>query len=309
MASRPGPAVSRETSAMNQWRRLGAVEFIHLIDARLQLHHALQIPGAINRTLTAYAVAGNKPILRWDSRLAAIYGKIIGEEKPVMAALRLTDLTLLLLDGRQNVAHELHLDELTIGEAYSWIEQQLELLDIDVTELSVDVPHEMPIHPAGEGEMFVFKNSLTYRELAKYWTNTEQLLLHLTQGRVEGRIGRCSAERFDYSRLFKIKTGDALGGEGDPVLMRIGMCPGDADYAIPYFYVALEGEGGTSRDDLTELGLGGIWHAEGWTGAVLGAETIVRYNNAVEQFNHLVAFVKLSIKELLVLCEKRAKYS
>jgi hypothetical protein len=96
---------------------------------------------------------------------------------------------------------------------------------------------------------------------------------------------RCWPHHFDIATLIQIDPPHL--GEGARSI-GVGMSPGDASYAEPYWYVTPWPY--PSQDQLGCLPAG-AWNRRGWTGAVLTATEIVREASAGDQTRLIRNFV------------------
>ena len=82
-----------------QWEKLGKPAPTELVDARLQLHWAAQIPAAVGNTLVRPASDFSHTALSWDGRAGALVTDLLAGDTFMYAGLRTSDLPLLILDG------------------------------------------------------------------------------------------------------------------------------------------------------------------------------------------------------------------
>ena len=102
---------------------------------------------------------------------------------------------------------------------------------------------------------------------------------------------RCWPHHFDIATLL------AAGGEGGEArTIGFGMSPGDGSYGQPYFYVSPWPYPEPQR--LRPLTQGGRWHTEGWLGAVLTGEDVVRSESAAAQAERVSWFADEAVTSL-----------
>ncbi|HYL06211.1 MAG TPA: hypothetical protein VE075_09225, partial [Thermoanaerobaculia bacterium] len=113
---------------MTGWERLGGVPRPRLIEARLQLHHAVQPAAAACKLLLPHQADFGEQSLRWSATERCLAGGAISRRPsatPFRAALRPAPPALLLLGAGGGVLRELPLGGRTLGEAYDWLAAQL----------------------------------------------------------------------------------------------------------------------------------------------------------------------------------------
>ena len=234
-----------------------------LVEARLQCHHAVQINTRLARGFVAAQSDDSHTSLTWDPRAAALMGQPVtfgGRE--LRAGLRLRDLTL-LFHGL-----EFPLDGASLNDGIGWLGEQLRALGLDPSPLKRPIHFELEDHPLMHGAKFsAAPLARELEELAHYYGNAA-----LCIAEVYSPV-RCWPHHFDIAALM-------VSGERS---VGVGMSPGDASYAQPYFYVSPWPA--PAPDQLPILHSRGHWYTEGWTGAVLTAsqfagedsqETLVR---------------------------------
>lgn len=220
-----------------------------LREARLQCHHAVQINTRLARGFVAPQADDSHTSLSWDARAEALMGQPFSAGgREVRAGVRLRDLTL-LFDGLA-----FRLDGSSLNDALGWLGAELRARGLDPEALARPIHFELEDHPLLHGAKFeAGPLAKELEELARYY------------GNAAGRIGevfspvRCWPHHFDIAAL-RVRGEHSLG---------VGMSPGDASYAEPYFYVSPLPS--PAADKLPNLDSRGHWHTEGWTGAVLTA--------------------------------------
>ncbi len=243
------------------WERLGTPPPTELADAREQLHWAVQVLVGVAGVAVEPAPDDSHTSLTWDRGSRALLTQPLKGTAGTRAGLRLPDLTLVVRNGGST---ELPLIGRSLADGYAWMEDAL-----GTQESLPQRTEEMPDHPAGSGAAFNADRA-ALAELARWYGNAELALQEVREGHAGASAVRVWPHHFDIATLI------VLDREADPEHERsigIGMTPGDASYAQPYFYVlpwpALP------RNELPPLEGGGRWQREGWVGAVLTGEDLV----------------------------------
>jgi hypothetical protein len=149
---------------------------------------------------------------------------------------------------------------------------------------------DIPAHPVGSGARFSTGPVGPLTELARWYRNAS-----LALEAVRRRDSRASPIRI-WPHHFDIGTLIVLDPDVGPEAGRtigLGMVPGDAAYAQPYFYVTPWPRPKTPM--LPAIDGGGAWHTEGWLGAVLTARGIVGVSDAAAQSRQVATFLDSAV--------------
>jgi len=247
-----------------RWEPLGSRPPTALADARGQLHQALQITTAAAISLLAPAPDDSHTNHEWiaESRLFAT--RVISAPRPFRAALRPSDLSLLIVDGAGHGENAFALHGRTVDEAFTWLSRQLKASGADAGRLTRKKHYEIPAHPVAAGAPFDLGDGSAFGELARWWRNSNGLLRALAGTVVGSDPVRCWPHHFDLATILPVE-GQRTRSIG------VGLSPGDEWFPQPYFYVSPHPSPHSS--ELPALS-GGHWHTRGWTGAVLTGSTI-----------------------------------
>jgi hypothetical protein len=222
-----------------------------LVEARLQCHHAVQINTRLTRGFVPAQSDDSHTSLTWDREAVALIGQPLNAgDSQLRAGLRLRDLTL-LFDGLT-----FPLDGRSLDDALEWLGTQLRAHGLDPAPLARPIHFELEDHPLLHGAKFdANSHAQTLEELARYYGNAAFCLEDVSSP------VRCWPHHFDIAAPI-VRGEHSIG---------VGMSPGDAIYAQPYFYVTPW----PAPDELPTLHSLGHWHTKDWTGAVLTASQIV----------------------------------
>lgn len=243
------------------WPTLGVVP--GLAEQRVQAHHAAQVVAALGFTHLAPRPDDGHPNLQWSADHGALLGRLVEGPAPYRAALRLSDLALLLVDGSGRILDELTLAGRSVDAAYAWLDAAIALRVPGATALARP-KYEIPEHPVASGASFS-PASEPLSALADWFAAAQSRLTAAAAGVPGATEVRCWPHHFDTGLLVVI---DAEGGESARSV-GMGMSPGDAGSAEPYWYVT---PWPVPVDfDPPPLASGGHWQTDGFTGAVLTA--------------------------------------
>jgi hypothetical protein len=246
------------------WERLGAPPPTELADAREQAHWAVQVLVGVATASVEAAPDDSHTSLTWDCESHALLTQPLEGTPGTRAALRVPDLTLAVHDSDEGGGAESRLAGATLADGYAWMENAL-----GASGALPQRTEEMPDHPVGSGAAFA-ADPAALAELARWYSNAELALQEVRASNAGAGAVRVWPHHFDVATLI------TLDPDAEPERARsigVGMTPGDASYAQPYFYVLPWPA--PQRDELPLLQGGGKWHREGWVGAVLTGEDLV----------------------------------
>ena len=255
---------------MSRRQSLGSPPPNSLTKARLDAHYSAQIPSAVGVSLLDPAPDDSHSNLGWSEDAAALVGRPVPEEKPFQAALRISDLTLLLLDVEGMSVADFPLRGQTLAAGYEWVNDAVAShLGRSASKTISPRPLELPSHSLAR-DTVIATAGVALEELARWYANANALISELTANNPNASEVRCWPHHFDIASLISLDPG------GDPETSRsigVGMTPGDGSYDEPYFYVnpwpVPQGA------ELPSLAGGGHWHTEGWMGGVLPASALI----------------------------------
>ncbi len=250
-----------------EWCALGAVAPGRLAAARVALHHAAQTIAAAGETFVPHRPDTGHTALVWLESHRALAGAEIGGRWPCRLALRVADLTLLLLD-RQGAPHaQLMLEGQTPADADAWAAQAI--------RVHTHGEHARPlVHPGfqipGKVERIVAP-SLEPAELGRWYANADAELCRLALRTAGAGPVSCWPHHFDIATLIELGGRNTIG---------VGLSPGDEGIAEPYVYV--NHFPARPRRALPPLDAG-EWNTSGWVGALLRGSALVVAGDASAQ--------------------------
>ncbi|MEQ9423041.1 MAG: hypothetical protein RJQ09_01390 [Cyclobacteriaceae bacterium] len=260
------------------WKPLKIRDFESLNEAREQLHQASQIPAAVGRFYSEKVKDDHFANFTWNAELNLLQGHLVGQDFHVRAALRMEDLTLVLLNEVDVEIGTFPLDAKTQTQALIWLEEYFEAKGMETTGFQINRPYEIPKYPQQSGGKFELQNPELFAELAAYFHNTNHVVWQVIKNEANASEINCWPHHFDIASLL------TLSDTGDPetsISIGVGFSPGDEQYQEPYFYLTP-----WPYPDVAELpeGFGpGKWHTDGWVGAVLTATEMMESNNSPQQ--------------------------
>lgn len=269
------------------WITLGAVDPTALTDARLQLHWAAQVVQAVGFTHLPAAADDSHTNLGWSSGLGGLVGRPFSGAS-LRAGLRFADLSLLVTDDA-TVLGRCPLDGATLDDAYAWMADAVREHSLGAASGVLGRrDYEMPDHAVATGAAFA-TNPQALGELAAWYDNANAVLSAVQGMSPHASPVRCWPHHFDIATL--IAVGPDVGAESARSI-GVGMTPGDANYAEPYYYVTpWPYPDAPGLPALTH----GRWHTEGWIGAVLTGSDVTVHDANAAQAMMLDAFLREAV--------------
>lgn len=283
------------------WERLGTLDPKGLTDARLQLHHAVQLIVSAAISYLPPRDDDSHTSLEWAPHLGVLSIQPLGSDG-LRFGVRVTDLTLVSLqdqrampdtDGHDRgspvgaerflgVGSTFTLVGRTNVEALAWLSEELQRTGRETRRLTTRSHYEIPPHDVVRGAPY--RASPGYAELARYYHDG---WLAATQARV-GEAGwepvRCWPHHFDIASLLTLPEVPGLPAR----TVGVGLSPGDEWYAEPYLYVSPRPQ---PLPELLPPLSHGHWHTTGWTGAALLGSRFPAIASPNEQQNRATAFI------------------
>jgi hypothetical protein len=155
-----------------EWRVLQAVDQHRLSEARLQAHHAVQWLACAARAYVPPQPDDNHTSLGWHDAFEGFQTHPLKDD--LRLGLKLTDLSITLLGGRNASMHLLCLNGRLDGHAKRWLAEQLAANGFDARGLDQRAPYDIPQHPIGMGAAYNTADIAdALRELAAWFGNAD----------------------------------------------------------------------------------------------------------------------------------------
>ena len=243
-----------------------------LTDARLQLHHAVQLATAAGISYLPAAPDDSHTNLEWIPELRALLSARVPGPRPIRVGIRVPDLNLLVTDGNDAVIHRAPLGGRVLADAAAWLKDTLASVGLDATRFTPKRHYEIPSHPVATGAAFRV-DTRAFEELTRWFGDGDTVLRASTARTTGADDVRCWPHHFDIATLIHVAPGRTVG---------VGLEPGDGDYAEPYFYVNLTPPPAAAAVERVPLAGNGHWHTSGWIGAVLPGTRLGSHGGAQE---------------------------
>lgn len=258
-------------------------------EARVQLHHALQLVADVGRKLANDAETAYLPNAR------GLATGLARGRRPLRAALGIGEFAVHLTDAEGKPARSLPLAGQTYAAAVGWLRTELAALGADGAKVNGATPYDLPPHKLMDGAPFAPPAADILEKLAVHFANAWRVLSVVSENTIDCPAPRCSPATF----AFETRTSPA-----EDVELAIGFRPGDAERSEPFFYVALAPRPrlrSRELDDLAELEGGGEWTDEEWFGAVLPGSAYTIYAAKSAQAKAATAFFDSALEQVRAL--------
>ena len=260
MATAPGtPAVQPSPV------RLGAVSPQSLVAARETAHHAAQLLALVGASFIDARPDDGHTSMSWGHEHQALITQPVNAPSPFRVALRIADLTLLVLDDA-GAGALLSLPGQTRAAALEWLRHEIAARGRDPVRLRSSLHFSIEPHPTDRDGAFEHSTDGAFDELGRWYDGAAAVLEAVRRDVAGAGPVLCWPHHFDIATLITRPAGTALTTIG------VGMSPGDGSYAEPYYYVGPYPSPTSTPSPLAV----GHWHTIGWWGGVLlGSEVVV----------------------------------
>ena len=275
---------------MNMWHALGSVEPPALVSSRETLHHAATLLALAGASYLDPREDDSHTSMSWLETAGALATEQLPAAAPFRFALRVRELSLVVIDdGSHRESAAFSLDGQTRTDALAWMRREAGRRGLDGERLRSRLHFAIAPHPTDEGRPFERAADGTLDELASWYADANFILQGTRKRYDSAGPVRCWPHHFDIATLVRLPPGGTLQTIG------IGLSPGDASYAEPYYYVSPY-----PRPEIGPRALSvGRWHTEGWSGGVLVGSMIVKQTTADGQAVLVNRFIEEAIARLL----------
>ena len=244
------------------WNDIPSFDEKQLKNARLQLHHAAQIPAIIARSFLGEHHEDAHANLGWAQEINALVSRPIpGPSGNAFIALQFQHAGILILE--ESFSTHIPLEGNNWNSLFNEVVDTLAERGFDKAKVSLEQPYknDLPEFDTYENDFNLDKLE-AFETLGAYFANTNALLAEILADSTEASEIRCWPHHFDIASLLDLGDGKSIG---------MGMSPGDASSPLPYYYVNMWPYPDTEKVSLPALSAG-KWNTEGWVGTLLNAE-------------------------------------
>ena len=270
--------MSDHPPSIQGWQTLPAIPDDVLTEARLQLHWAAQVVGAVGDTYREHAPDDSQANLGWVDGMQLLAGRYLETDPSGFASLTPSGLRLAFHEPGGEELETIGLDGRTLDDAYAAMETAIaRRTGLDRRALTRRT-YDMPVHPVAQGGKFEGASDEALRAIHA-WLHDANLVLRDLRAKTEAStLPRVWPHHFDMGMLISLEP------DGDPSRGRsigLGLSPGDDSDPAPYWYVSpyprLDSVDGLPRPRL------GRWTTQGFTGLKLDAATTIGHGSGQEE--------------------------
>lgn len=260
-----------------EWRDFNSVDLHELIITKKQFHQAIQTVAAVGRKFSDYSANDENANLIWVPGLTRLAGNWVEGNRTFRTSLSFNDFCIYLVDEKVNTISKFLLNGKNQTQLLVWMEEQIGKLDLDASDLTLNLPYTIPSYQTQAGENFLVDLELA-DEFSKYYHNTFICVRDIAKKLIDDIPEiRTWPHHFDIAMTIVVKdTGDIETNS----TVTLGMSPGDDEFETPYFYVNTWPHVDTAK--FSKMPNGAIWHEQYWTGSVLLVQNIIGKVNQKE---------------------------
>ena len=269
------------------WKNLGNLDPVSLVNSRHQLHQAVQLVAAVGRNYHLPEKGDPFGTVKWLPDINGLAGWAVDTSSgKIKCALNFDNFTLqFLVDGipEQSISLDGKLDQTILQE----MQNALDSLGLNGSKLDFNNPYKIPEYKIGQSQGYA-SNRKEFKEFSKYFVNANAVLQALAANFEGASDVECWPHHFDIATLIKLsdtadpETSSSIG---------VGLSPGDESYQEPYFYISPWPYPGLNIKRLPKLSVG-HWHTEGFVAAVLTGTTLVQEGRGNNQINAVSKFLE-----------------
>ncbi|HLK16079.1 MAG TPA: hypothetical protein VKT78_14835 [Fimbriimonadaceae bacterium] len=243
---------------------LGAVAPTELVQARNALHYAVQLIASAGHYLAKPQPDDGHRSLTWEPELSAFRG--VDLEGGFFVRVKAVEFTAEIVKLDQTVITELELDDSPLPESLLLLQAQMPVPEARRSFSFAKMDAAFP--DAATLERTLYAAPLEQREeLALHYAHADEALQALVADEPKASPVRVWPHHFDIATL--------LPGPGPDSTIGVGLSPGDAGYAEPYWYVTPHDPTPNATESTPPKPWS--WHTEGWMGLVLPMSRLFKH--------------------------------
>jgi hypothetical protein len=272
------------------WQIVDTLNTQDFTEARLQLHYGIQPIAAAGSALAEPLPDFSHTSLKWNPNLDVFIGAPIRAAKPFRVALDPVMLTSMLLDQYGETISVFPMHRKTLAEGMAWLKTEVAQLGADASQIELlTYSEDFPDHAIAHGTAFnTCKAEAERQELSYYYANTHLILQEIIADVEDASPIHIWPHHFDMATLIFMP----FQKRGEPIAIRVGLSPGDTNYAEPYWYVSPYPY--PAPENLPFLEGEGFWHTQRWLGAVLPASQLTQ-DSGLAQVKQVKSFLQSAI--------------
>jgi hypothetical protein len=278
------------------WQELAISNLDTLVPVRYQLHYAVQFIAAAGKYLIEPRPDDSHTSLIWHQPSSSFMGQPILNKHNYYISLKPANLELSICNDKKLVLKSTRLHQNSRTSILAWMRSSLSELGIDSKQLRLEMHYEIPDHSLAHGEDFELINTEYFEFFSGIYSNADHIFSAIKKLIPEASEMRCWPHHFDIAALISLDPDrDAEQGRS----IGIGMSPGDAEFAHPYFYITPwpYPDKSVKFPDVTGPG---SWYTKSWTGRLLDLSELLKAVNQKETLERFMIEGIGACKELLV---------
>lgn len=267
------------------WKQLGAIRDDRLLEARGQLHQAVQLLTAVNISFVDHKADDSHTSLLWDSESNIFLSQTFGPDNKFQLGLNPVDLTCRVFHNHEMLLN-LRLNGTTLEQVAADLQFFLEDHGLPMNEFTMARHFELPAYPDRGSTPFDTSDEEAFNLLFSAYANAYTIINDFAHKDSRASDLLTWPHHFDMALLISPGEGKSIG---------VGMSPGDTSYTAPYYYVNVWPA--PSDDQINDRPLTfGKWHTRDWKGMVLTLDHIVNEDKPDAQKAIVDTFLHESIQ-------------
>ena len=267
------------------WMQLKAIKDDRLLEARGQLHQAVQLLTGVNISFVKHKADDSHTSLLWDPEAMEFLSQSFGPDKKFQLGLNLQDLTCRVFHNRE-VLLNLRLNGTTLEQVAADLKFFLEDHGLTQNVFSMERHFELPDYTDRWSTAFDTSDEEAFNLFSSAYSNANSKINDIAQE--DNRAGKVLTwpHHFDMAILITPGDGKSIG---------VGMSPGDTSYPAPHYYVNVWPYPSDEQIGTRPLTFG-TWHTKDWKGMVLTLDQIVQADSVEAQNSIVDTFLYESIQ-------------
>ena len=265
------------------WQELAISNLNALVPVRNQLHYAVQFIAAAGKHLIEPRPDDSHTSVSWNQASSSFMGQPILNKHNYFISLKPAILELSICNDKKIPLKSISLHQNSRTSILAWMRSSLSEIGIESKNLWLEMHYEIPDHPLAHGEDFELINTEYFEFFSEIYSNADNIFSAIKKLIPETSEVRCWPHHFDIATLISLDPNkDAEQARS----IGIGMSPGDAEFASPYFYITPWPYPDKSKK-LPDISGPGSWHTKSWSGRLLKLSELLNTPNQkhlVERF-------------------------
>jgi hypothetical protein len=190
----------------------------------------------------------------------------------------------------------------TKAEIYSWLRRKLWYNGVDIRNMDMEMPYELPYHYSDEGKAFIKPEEEELMELCALRSNAHRVMKYFVKYFLYSAQATVSPSSFQSETYLPFFL-ESAGKTGSYV--KIGFSPPDSYIDHHYFYVTHWPVENTVAYylSLRKIKGGGYWADLQWLNAILPLNILLKDTVDIEQAMRVTSFLSSALENTFQLLE------